>query len=316
MVKIVFLFFLFIISTFPIKAQHIEVTASTDTSAYLIGDYIYFTITISYDKNIMPLVPLVKDSIPGLEFITQEDVVSGKSNDYFYNTHTFIFSKYDSGSVHIPAITVYYRKLNDTLLYDAKTNEHNIRIDLVDIDPERDIKDIKEPITIPLDWKEILLWLIIIVIVLILLYYLFKKIKKRKPEVEKIELIDISKSPHEAALELLRKLEEKQLWQQGFIKEYHSEITGIIRKYFEERFEIPALESTTGELLSLLLINEDAKEIVKETENFLSNADLVKFAKFQPMNEINEQMMIQAYDIVNKTRQVFTQQVEGVKDVR
>jgi hypothetical protein len=38
------------------------------------------------------------------------------------------------------------------------------------------------------------------------------------------------------------------------------------------------------------------------TENFLTNADLVKFAKFSPLSSVNEEMMKQAVDIVEKTK--------------
>ena len=37
------------------------------------------------------------------------------------------------------------------------------------------------------------------------------------------------------------------------------------------------------------------------TEDFLTNADLVKFAKYKPIATVNEEMMKQAYLIVEKT---------------
>ena len=42
--------------------------------------------------------------------------------------------------------------------------------------------------------------------------------------------------------------------------------------------------------------------IMETTYNFLSNADLVKFAKFKPMASINEEMMKQAIEIVERTK--------------
>ena len=44
------------------------------------------------------------------------------------------------------------------------------------------------------------------------------------------------------------------------------------------------------------------KEIILDiTYNFLSNADLVKFAKFQPFEAVNEEMMKQAKEIIEST---------------
>ena len=96
-------------------------------------------------------------------------------------------------------------------------------------------------------------------------------------------------------------LEEKKLWQQNLVKEYHSEITEIIRQYFNNRFNVSALELTTSELLYELEHVPDAEKILGTTTGFLNNADLVKFAKFVPMSIVNEEMMKQAYDIVYST---------------
>ena len=44
-----------------------------------------------------------------------------------------------------------------------------------------------------------------------------------------------------------------------------------------------------------------AEKILEETNQFLNNADLVKFAKFNPLPSVNDEMMKQAKDIVTKT---------------
>ncbi len=52
-------------------------------------------------------------------------------------------------------------------------------------------------------------------------------------------------------------------------------------------------------------------EIISDTTNrFLNNADLVKFAKFIPLDSVNEEMMVQAKEIVNKTIPVEKETVE------
>jgi len=120
---------------------------------------------------------------------------------------------------------------------------------------------------------------------------------------------------HVKALTALENLANEQLWQKGKIKEYHSKITEIIRTYFEERFELPAMELTTFESMKKLEQIKEAENILGITSDFLSNADLVKFAKFQPLESVNEEMMKQANKIVNKTiphEPVVVEQEEGV----
>ena len=46
---------------------------------------------------------------------------------------------------------------------------------------------------------------------------------------------------------------------------------------------------------------KESERILDITFDFLSNADLVKFAKFQPLETVNEEMMKQAKDIVQNT---------------
>ncbi len=115
---------------------------------------------------------------------------------------------------------------------------------------------------------------------------------------------------HVKALTALDHLDHEQLWQKGKVKEYHSKITGIVRNYFEDRFQLPALELTTTEQMEQLKKVSAAKIILEETNQFLNNADLVKFAKFIPMASVNEEMMKQAKDIVNKTIPVETATAE------
>jgi aspartate carbamoyltransferase regulatory subunit len=65
---------------------------------------------------------------------------------------------------------------------------------------------------------------------------------------------------------------------------------------------LPALELTTGEAVAMLKGRRETEEVVEITEKFLSNADMVKFAKYQPMESVNREMMVQAKEIVERTK--------------
>ena len=94
---------------------------------------------------------------------------------------------------------------------------------------------------------------------------------------------------------MLETLEKKELWQKGEVKAYYSELTDIARNYIEEAIEIPAMESTTSELIQGLRAASVKKkmtlsqEIIENLERVLKQADLVKFAKSKPLDfEITE----------------------------
>jgi len=136
-----------------------------------------------------------------------------------------------------------------------------------------------------------------LIILALYLYRRHKKKKQKKGERKRVYIIP----PHVKALTELHALEEKKLWQQGLIKEYHSSITEIIRRYFEDRFKILALESSTTEILEQLTRVVLPENIYRTINDFLNNADLVKFAKYKPLPVVNEEMMKQAVDVVENT---------------
>lgn len=101
---------------------------------------------------------------------------------------------------------------------------------------------------------------------------------------EKIAML----SPYERAKLSLQKLDDSKYLENEELKNYYSELTGIIRTYLDEKVYDHALESTTDELMDRLKLLRDANKIdlkpedIKNIETILKRADLVKFAKSKP----------------------------------
>ena len=314
-----------------VEAQTISTEAKVDSSQYLIGDLIHLKITTEFSKDIKLLQPNVKDSLKGVEVLEIDEPTLYEENGKKITEFNFTLSKYDSGTVTIPSINLFYLIGKDTsnskllklseneLLKNPKvrvikTNPVNFRVNLVQVDLQKDIKDVKDPLKIPYDWKALLLWILIAFVVIGAIIYFYLKYKKKKSGLVE-ERKTIKLPPHITALKELRKLREEELWQQGLVKEYHTRITEIIRNYFAERFNLPALEMTTTETLRTLKKNKETESILTTTQNFLTNADLVKFAKFVPLKSVNEEMMEQAEEIVNKTKVVKEVKAEEIESV-
>ena len=152
-----------------------------------------------------------------------------------------------------------------------------------------DIKDIVPVKSTIGDWWKYLLLIALITGIGALVYWYIKKQQKKVIEKE------VYKTPIERATNLLNDLEKKELWQKGEIKSYYSELTDIARNYIEEAIEIPAMESTTSELILGLRAASVKKkmtvsqETIENLERVLKQADLVKFAKSKPLEyEITE----------------------------
>jgi len=108
---------------------------------------------------------------------------------------------------------------------------------------------------------------------------------------------------HEVALEKIQLLRDKELWQQGKIKEYQSELTYIVREYLEERFEIQALESTTVEIVQELKQKDITEDHKAELTDMFRMADMVKFAKATPPVDVQSTLLNKAIQFVEKTKQ-------------
>jgi hypothetical protein len=281
-------------------AQNISVKASTDKTEYLVGDYIYYTIKVDYDKGLKIYPPEIKDSLNSLAVVKKENPVEEEKDGKASTTYKYILSGYDSVRVTIPALPVMYKAPRDTAMQYANTDSISILVKTVKVDPQAEIKDIKAPMKIPLNWWWIALWVLIGLIIIGLIYYFYHRYQLKKANAQPVKKVIIL-PPYQIALNALHELEEQKLWQKGEIKTYHSTITEIIRKYFEERFKMPAMELPTSEAVELLKQREGTETILDITYSFLNNADMVKFAKFVPLGTVNEEMMKQAYEIVNKT---------------
>lgn len=100
------------------------------------------------------------------------------------------------------------------------------------------------------------------------------------------------------ALTELTRIARLDLLQRGEYKTYYSLVTEAIRRYLEARFGVDAMERTSGELLVEL---EDRGQPVDKLDDLLSEADLVKFAKFTPGQASGTAAMSSAREIVVKT---------------
>jgi hypothetical protein len=122
----------------------------------------------------------------------------------------------------------------------------------------------------------------------------------RKPGEQHKDAPVIIRPPHELALEKLDKLQEEQLWQKGQIKDYYSVLTYIAREYLENRYKVPALESTTGEILRRLTGFPDIdQDLLNTLRQILTSSDMVKFAKAEPAATFHTEAL-------EKTRQFIT----------
>jgi RNase H-fold protein (predicted Holliday junction resolvase) len=280
------IFFLLLLLSTAVFAQQKRVETSIDTTKNKIGAEFKLTIKTSVDTLSKVVFPNLKN-IGALEVIQSYPVDTVKNNDRYELIKKYGLTQFDSGRYVIPSIKILINKKpyqTDSIAVEVA----NVKVDTLQ-QKMYDIKDIQPaPNTIG-NWWKYLLGLLVVLGIGAGIYWFLKNRQKKKIEEE------IYKTPIEKATSLLNNLEKKELWQKGEIKEYYSELTDIARNYIEEAIEIPAMESTTSELISGLRAASVRKkmtltpETIENLERVLKQADLVKFAKSKPLEyEITE----------------------------
>jgi len=287
-----------VFGTLETLTQDITARADVDSTTYLLGDPIRVSIGITHPPGVT-FTPLFTDTVGGFSILGWDGL---QSKDETTSEAGLVVAWYDSGIAILPPLTFSYRVPGDTTDDTVGTNPLLLTIELFAVDTTQPIKDLKPPLTIPLTLSDVATVLGIVLALaaaVFLIYRYWKKKRRQKPEV----IFEPPPRPaHIIALEELANLREKKLWQRGLIKPYYSELTEIIRRYFEHRYGIMALEQTTEEILRDVSHRLSGNPVRSDIENVLRHADLVKFARFTPTLADHEDAMNAAYRIVETTR--------------
>jgi LPXTG-motif cell wall-anchored protein len=284
-----------------------ETSIKLDSSAILIGGQTILEIGFASPPAYAVQWPELSDTITSqIEIVRKTAPDSTMSND---RSSRYLFQKltitsFDSGFLVIPPVTIGYRMPGDTTLYVAETEALLLEVQTISVNLEGDFRDIKDPMAAPFTFREALPYILAFLAILLLILggiYLWKKRKKAEPVF--IAPLRPGIPAYQIALDSLEALRQKKLWQAGLIKDYHTELTDIVREYLSARFNIHAHELTSEEILDSVnttSINGQAKEKLRQ---ILSLADMVKFAKLQPTPVEHDNSLNGATGFVRETHQ-------------
>ena len=297
-----------------LKSQ-VSVSASIDSVQMFIGEQAKLSIQAVQPHDYVLQFPLFSDSVASnLELVAtlKPDTVL-LDNDRLQVTNSYIVTSFDSALVYHPGFEV----LAGEEVY--LTNPITIKIVDMPVDTTQqaitDIKDVYQP---PIDWMFYLTiagYVLLAILLLALIIYLVNKYLKSRnteavdPEVEPID----PRKAHEIAYEELDALRQKQLWQTQQFKIYYTELTDILRRYISNRYAIEAMEQTSDDIVTEFRRNKELKEKKEEIKllsDVLQVADLVKFAKWQPLPDECERSFHQVTQFVDQTKEITIENSE------
>lgn len=290
------------IFNFSTTAQ-VTVDARLDSARILIGDQVRLTIQVQSSGGALVQAPdlSVFDTLKNIEILDTSGIDTIQRGSTVTIEQHLTITSFDSGFYWLPKVPVNF-------VFNGKTGiaqSNSLRLEVATIPITNDsiqIAPIKPIIEEPRTLEDLIPFLIPLLIFIIIgcIVYLFVK-RKKKPKVQPPARILL---PHEIALQKLLDLQQQKLWQRGEVKQYQTELTFIIREYLEERFNIPALESTTDEIVMNLKATDLEETWRDRLQEMFINADLVKFAKAQPPENVHELGMSEAMAFVTATKQI------------
>ena len=257
-----------------------QVSTKIDTTSIRIGEQFDYEIIVDQTKDVR-FPKFESDSLNRIGVVTAHKIDSLRNQ----LIKKYTLTSFDSGRYVIPGQEIFIkdkRFLTDQVIIDVAT----VQVDTIK-QPMHHIKEIQNEPYLFSDYLNYFWGLIALLIVIGLILYF---VLRDKPTEEEI----ISRiPPFDTAKMRLKELDGKELISQNKIKLYYVELTDIVRTFIERELNIPALESTTDELLETItdFNNSSNLDIPKETlyklQKLLQEADLVKFAKSKPLqNEI------------------------------
>lgn len=289
------------------------IKAYFDKDSILIGDQ--FSLWVEVDKDIMQIIdfPAPQDGkiAEKIELIKEfpTDTVA-KDGRQVKLKKRYLVTTFDEGEYKLAPIPVLYldKNVRDTLW---TPDTLRIRVGTFEIDTAtQKIYDITKPLETPLKAGEIsgyIGWTLLGVALLALLVWLYIRYRKNLPLLGKAK---VKLPPHIIAITALEALHNQKLWQNNRHKLYYTAITDIVREYITDRYGVGAMEMTSEEILASLKECGITAKSLDDIKQVLKLSDLVKFAKFTPESDDNEEAYRKSYYFVEDTKPVEIEPTE------
>lgn len=302
-----FLISILIFWSYSLVAQIVSVHSELSSDTISIGEQLTYEFRVETSNKTKSEFPRFYDTISsGIEIIDLIGIDTTYVDEKKTVTGKYLVTSFEKGEniVAPKAVEFSYGGQIDTA--------YSLPLTLVVVAPVVDttmaIKPIKPPVNTPVNFKEALPWigiglggLTIIALIVYLVWY-FRK-RKSHPEL----FASKPKEPaHIIALRNLDQLREDKLMESSHVKKYYSRLTEIIRIYLSDLYGLQAMESTSSEIMEeFKLVNREENQLNDMLEALLQLADLVKFAKEDPLRKEREQHLNDAYKFVNETYVLF-----------
>ena len=265
----------------PVGALQPQVTVTLDTMSTTVGEPILLSLQLHFDSWWRPLLPVPPPQLPfdGRLVGAGSSSDPGKAASESAATARWQVVAYETGEYELPVIPVsFVSARGDTLV--AASNSVKITVIPVRADGDAEPRDIKPPQFIS---GGVPLWVVAVLVALALvgLAVLVRHLRQRP-----LSEIPVPMPPPVDYVREFARIAQMGLVQRGALKLHYSLLSETLRQFLGDRLVIAAPDLTTTEITAELEpILEPA--LVAEIDRYLSTADMVKFAKAIPVQDVS-----------------------------
>ncbi len=290
----------------------VTVIASTDVEEATIGDKIRYTITVISDPELDVTIPPFGENLDSFGI---KDFGRSEPRDFKGKTieeQWYVLDTYITGIYNIPPPVVRFTR-TDGGVREVEGNDVSIEIISVIPDSEEpeDIMGIADPVNLPVDYKPYILigaGIVVLIGAGITTYIL---LRRRERKIEEAP----PRAAHEIAYEQLQEIVNANLIETEEIGKYYVLLSATVRYYLENRFNLHAPEMTTEEFLQVVSTAASDGVLIQDHRNllqdFLTECDLVKFARYGPDEEQMQTAFASAKRFVDETRADLVEALPG-----
>jgi len=275
-----------------------RIRTAVDTTLVTVGDRITMTVSVEHRAGTRVVWP-DSISLAPFEVLGARVGPTETDGDVSLSSVTLTLAVFELGELEIPSFEVSVEGPGDEAEF-LRTDRYGIEVLSVGADDSGDIRDIRGPLGIPIGAITIALGGLLALVLAGLAYALYRRVRGRS-RVETGARGPPPRPAHEIAMEALAALEASSLLERRQVKDYHIEVSEILRTYVQRRFGVDAPEMTTIEVLSGLDNAGVDGTVRKALRRFLDQCDMVKFAKVRPEPEASHDVLTLGRQLVEDT---------------